>query len=701
MKFLKIVLLVLVFSFKTKANDKPHYLQNNIVILEDSVGKLSPSEAWESDGYEPYTSTPNLGITSSTFWVKIKLNKEPGGAKQLLIFEYPVIDEVTFYPFSYKKDFDKLSTTISENVPFRNRKYLHQNIVFDIPDSCTNKWVFFKVKCSEQLLLPIILSEKETSLTNFTTIDFFTGLYFGIMIVMFLYNGFLYLFTRDKNYLYYVFYVFTVAVTQFTLLGYSFRFVFFDYPQIASKMVFLSGALVGIASIQFFRNFLSLKTHYPKGDKFFILINTIYAIAIVLVFFDLKNLSYQIIDASAGLGALGILIFSFLLTKKGHREALFFLLAWFMFLLSVIVFVLRNLGVLEFSGFTNYAMLFGSSFEAVLLSIALADRINKLKKDKEDSQKRELEALVENERLLSEQNLILEQKVKERTVELEQSNEELHVTLENLKDTQVQLVESEKMASLGQLTAGIAHEINNPINFVISNISPLKRDLDDLIEVINAYEKLDFNEETEERLKRIEKLKKDLDLPYLKEEIYQILEGISNGADRTSEIVKGLRVFSRLDEGDLKSVFLSQCVDSTLTIIASRLKYASIEITRDYQVKHEILCFPGKLNQVILNLINNSVDAIEEKGEPGKIEIAILEKDEFIELIITDNGKGMDESTLKSVFEPFFTTKAVGKGTGLGMAIVYSIIEEHNGKVAVHSEVGKGTSVILKLPNRK
>jgi len=260
----------------------------------------------------------------------------------------------------------------------------------------------------------------------------------------------------------------------------------------------------------------------------------------------------------------------------------------------------------------------GSAIEAILLSTALADRINTLRVEKEESQAYALKISRENETLIKEQNIMLEQKVQERTNELQSTNNQLNKTLDDLKDAQTQLVEAEKMASLGQLTAGIAHEINNPINFVKSNIKPLNLDIDDVFDVIDMYNVLHNTKEVpkiSQQLIKINEKQEEIDLPFVKQEIKQLIKGIEDGAERTAEIVRGLRTFSRLDESELKVANVHDGLNSTLILLRNNMPpYFRIE--RKFLAKGDIECFPGKLNQVFMNILNNAIQAIEENGNP-------------------------------------------------------------------------------------
>lgn len=274
-------------------------------------------------------------------------------------------------------------------------------------------------------------------------------------------------------------------------------------------------------------------------------------------------------------------------------------------------------------------------------------------------------------------------------------NKDLNVALDDLKKTQAQLVDSEKMASLGQLTAGVAHEINNPINFVSGNVQPLRRDINDILEVLKKYDSVVDQLNLGTRFEDVYALKEELDFDFMLNEIDHLLDGIGEGASRTAEIVKGLRNFSRMDEHELKLANINEGLDSTLLILHNKIKNR-ITIEKHYGAFPDILCYPGQLNQVFLNLLNNAQEAIE--GE-GNIEIKTWKEENHVKVSIKDNGRGMDPKTKKKIFDPFFTTKEVGKGTGLGLSISFGIIEKHKGNIKVESKPGEGSTFIVSIPN--
>src|SRR6185436_3083631 len=254
----------------------------------------------------------------------------------------------------------------------------------------------------------------------------------------------------------------------------------------------------------------------------------------------------------------------------------------------------------------------------------------------------------------------------------------------HLQQTQQQLVQSEKMASLGQLTAGVAHEINNPINFVSANVNPLKRNFAELLDLINKKKEISSD-----------------DLNYTINETHQLISGIEEGSRRTAEIVKGLRNFTHLDEEEIKKTNINEGIESTLVLLRNKLSQLNIELIKSFGNLPEINGYPGQLNQVFMNIISNAVDSFGEnvtENKERKIFIATTKEGNRIKISIRDTGMGMTQEVKKKVFDPFFTTKDVGKGTGLGLSISYGIIEKHGGKIEVESEVNKGCEFIIWLP---
>lgn len=293
---------------------------------------------------------------------------------------------------------------------------------------------------------------------------------------------------------------------------------------------------------------------------------------------------------------------------------------------------------------------------------------------------------------------------------LEVRSRELEDTLHQLQKTQSQLIESEKMSALGVLVAGVAHEINNPINFVHGNLNYAQDYLRDLLKLVSCYQQA-----YPEPVPLVQACMEDIEFDFLAEDLHKLLQSMQTGTERILEIVQSLKTFSRLDEADFKAANLHDGLESTLMILQNRLKprgsFPGIDIQREYSLLPAVYCYPGKLNQVFMNLLQNAIDALEEAWfrprqgasqfghEQPKIRIKTSVEQDQIAIQIADNGLGISEEIRSRLFEPFFTTKPVGKGTGLGLSISYQIVvEQHQGQLFYHSQSGRGTEFVMMIP---
>jgi len=314
----------------------------------------------------------------------------------------------------------------------------------------------------------------------------------------------------------------------------------------------------------------------------------------------------------------------------------------------------------------------------------------------------------------------LEQRVEERTEELKQKNQELEgayellqqlnrdvttkanelsAALSNLRVTQAQLIQTEKMSSLGNVIAGIAHEINNPINFIHGNITYVNDYVQDLLTLIQYYQQRYSKEE-------IEIYTQEIDLDFLQTDLAKILLSMKTGTERIRQVVLSLRNFSRHDESEMKIVDIHEGINSTLVLIQHRLKFnnINIEIIKEYSSLPEIECYPQQLNQVFMHVLNNAIDALENTHNRSDQEIMIItsiHQLEQIQIKFIDNGCGIAENIIPKVFDPFFTTKDIGKGTGLGLAVAYQILQKHHGSIRIISTLGQGCEVIIELPKSR
>jgi signal transduction histidine kinase len=278
--------------------------------------------------------------------------------------------------------------------------------------------------------------------------------------------------------------------------------------------------------------------------------------------------------------------------------------------------------------------------------------------------------------------------------------QELEESLAKIKQTQMQLVQAEKMSSLGQMVAGIAHEINNPVSFIQGNLEHIENYSESLLNLINFYQQCDCYNITQ-----IKQYIEEIELDYLIEDLPKIINSMRIGAKRISEIVLSLRNFSRLDEAEVKKVDIHEGIESTLLLLQHRLESdVNIRIIRNYSQLPLIECLPGQLNQVFMNIISNAIDVFDNDSYKNHdyAEITITTealKTNSVVICIADNGLGITEEIQAKLFDPFFTTKAVGKGTGLGLSISYQIVvEKHKGKLWCESELGRGTKFWIEIP---
>ena len=275
------------------------------------------------------------------------------------------------------------------------------------------------------------------------------------------------------------------------------------------------------------------------------------------------------------------------------------------------------------------------------------------------------------------------EKLETAQAQLNRALEEEKAIRRKLEFTQGQLVNSEKMASLGQLTAGIAHEINNPINFVLSGIDALEIVTDELFALLAEVKQPTITEK----------------MHGLSEELNTLVKSIKNGASRTTEIIRGLQLFSHFKEGEQKPTDLHENLDATLILLRSKVR-EGLSIRKDYSpLIREVCCNPGRLNQVFMNILSNAIQAIPESID-GLIDLSTYIEEKYVCVKIKDNGTGMSNEVMDRILEPFYTTKEIGSGTGLGLSISYGIIQEHGGQLVINSQEGKGSEFIVKLPTQ-
>ena len=283
--------------------------------------------------------------------------------------------------------------------------------------------------------------------------------------------------------------------------------------------------------------------------------------------------------------------------------------------------------------------------------------------------------------------------LREALLQLQRANQELHATHQ-------QLIQKEKLASIGQLAAGVAHEINNPLSFVATNMHVLEKYVDDFARIFAYLESFTDVDKSDERAVQayfdgLKQLKKEVRLDHISQDINVLLEETADGMDRVKKIVDDLRTFAREDRGEMTEVHLEEVIDRSLSIASNEVKYKA-RVYKDYAENLPLVrCSEHRLGQVFVNLIVNAAQAMEDRGD---IRIRTYEQDEHVYVDVSDNGQGISQGDLLKIFDPFFTTKPVGQGTGLGLSVCHEIIKNHGGDIKVTSEENKGTTFLIKLP---
>lgn len=436
-KFLLTVLPLTLFIGNTYAQviydgAKAITIGNKIEYYIDSSASKTFADIQKQQHFiVPSAPIPDFGLIKSPLWLKIKIKNSSNSPALMLQFDQSLMLNIDFY---YAVNGKYVVNKSGELYPFRSRLINYHKFIYplNIPTDSTATY-YARVISSHEMQMPLYLGKKDIIQDSNLKKNIFFGIFFGIILVMFFYNLFIYFSVKDPIYLNYVVYILVVGLIQTTIEGYSFQFLWPNNSFLATRSFFLLTALVNISGLEFVRKFLNTKNFTPRLDKVSYVLYFIYGIAIFLTLKGSLYISYQILQAFAGIVSLYMLTISVTIARQGYRPAKFFIIAWIPLISGIIIWILKDFNVFPYNVFTNYAITFGSTLEVILLSFALADKINIFKAEKERSQEETVKALKENERIIREQNVVLEQKVTERTHELNES-------LEDLKQAQSHLI---------------------------------------------------------------------------------------------------------------------------------------------------------------------------------------------------------------------------------------------------------------------
>ena len=774
---------------------QPVSLTHHFEVLEDPSRSLTLADVQTpaiAARFAPVAATNselNYGFTQSAIWMRLHLrNSSNLPLERLLEIRNARLTSIHLYDAGAAADQQLQVTGAAE--AFATRSYVNRFFVFNLQLSPqTERIIYLRFQSTNPLVVPAKLWLPEAFHAYERNDYLVQALYFGLALGMICFNVLLFVALRDSIYLKYVFFASSMVLTLAAINGLGHEFVWSNaskWSNIASYVGF-SGCMVTL--LVFVRHILNTAKVVPLMDRF---------IVFQMGFYSLLPIgfvvSYEIFIQPAPVlyGFTSLMIFALALFRavKKQRSAYFFLAAFGMLVIGTFMMILKAYKILDSNALTDNGLQIGSALEMILMAFALADRFNEMRREKSQAQQAALDSQHRLVSSLKSSERELEARVEQRTQELQKafdeakqsrevavaSQQQATQALENLRAAQNQMIQSEKMATLGQIVANVAHEINTPIGAVKSSgkiisdtlgdtvlaMPALFRTLDEahtdlLIQMLAQHHGASQALSTRQERTLIKELSRQMDeigidnprhkasimvqmgFRTLTDDYMALLQhpesdrildtahgisiitnnaaNINSAVEKVSKIVFALKSFSHTDaSGEMLDVDLVDSLETVLTIYHSQIRQGT-ELVREYDYLPPLRCVPDEINQVWTNLIHNAIQAIamqpnEEKnaqpeaycdtgifaGYQGKLTIALRQEGQFAVISVADTGPGIPDEIRGRIFEPFFTTKPVGVGSGLGLDIVRRIVEKHQGRIELQSEVGVGTSFTVYLP---
>ena len=746
----------------------------DLAILEDSTARLTLDDvrsAKYANQFAPSnTQNPSFGFTKSAYWARFTL--EDAGSLGRPSTDLPLVLTLAFAPTDLamlwctnKQGAIVVQQRAGDHVPLTEWPTTYRNPSFKIPPAAQSCWL--RLQTDESMQFPLTLST-QAAFADLRVKDSTTqALYFGALLVMFVYNGLLAATTRSWAYATYTFFLLSFGLFQSSFSGIGYQLLWPSAVGFADKVLPFFIACIAISACLFAMVLLELRHAAPRFYNLSVLMVVLFSIHLVTPWF----LPYPL--AISSILAISILVCIFLLGSgitlacRGVRLAQIYVAAWMIFLIGAAMVILASLGLLPMNAVTRNALQLGSVIEFIMLSLALSYRIKNLQNSLLSTKNELLESIkaesaAQTESLLAQarsDKALAQSKVQQAQnnalqIQAELARKDTELAQKEAEYTKEQLQQADKMASLGQLVASVTHEINTPIGAisssgqsitealgdVITQLPPLLQRLDSatsqlLVELLQqgncprtamssreeravvkkVTEQLDaagvegarqkagllvqFNAHND--VTRYQPLLQHPESEHILEAARSLINALSNArnvnvaVERVTKMVKALKSFSHFNIGTEKiEANLTEVMDTVLTIYQGQTR-VGVEVVRNYDSIPPLLCFPDELNQVWTNLIHNALQAM---NHEGTLTISIRKEGDCAVVSVGDNGCGIPEEIRGKIFDVFFTTKPAGVGSGLGLDIVKKIIDKHQGRIDLQSEVGVGTTFTVTLP---
>lgn len=613
--------------------------------LDTNRVKALPSDRWQLE-------EKNSSLSSEPQWLLLHVvNGQP--VEQLTLeLAYPVIDNATLYRVDSSGLAVRLdAVTRSAHVTEREIPNAAPSFQLNLPKGDTALYLL-SVQNIEEVIVPLRIGPSQEMMYSWTRRNLVGGLYLGIIGIMIVYNLVLFFMMRDVAHVYYVGYILFVLLIVSGYQGYTYEFLWGGWSWMARNEILVSVVFSGVFGNLFFQHFTQSAKHTPIMHVISKFVIAGFLSCLVFCIFGDEHTAYLAVNFVGIVSGVNLTKSSITSAEMGYRPAKYFLISQSIFLLGCLIFILRSMGIVPHNSFSFYVLEVGSAIDAGLLSLALADKINALKQEKDLARKAELKALEEHQKLITHQNVLLAQQVEEKTRELTEQNVELQETYYRLKDAK------SRMETLGQITAGIAHDIANPLQSMSFSVEIIEKQTSDAGK------------------KWTGKLKSAIEQCY--------------------SVVDRLRSYTRMGGGHLTAVNLSQSFEMVLGLLQHKIK--GTQLTLNIAHDHVVMADQSLLVQALLNLLNNAIEATREQSLPA-IQCSSTMHEDWVICSISDNGHGIDDQIIHHIWDPFYTSKSDAGGTGLGLAQVKDAIHQMGGNIEVNSQVGSGCTFTVSLPS--